>query len=161
MSTASRTDTLTRELVGAWSAFGPAYFKWLAAGQRETGISYARARVLKTLHHRGPQIMSAIRDELGVTARSVTALVDALEAEGLVRRTPHPSDRRATVIELTEAGLHTIEELRDAFVERAVELFARLPREDQEHLLRTLRRLARELTDLGGMDLRGCAGPFA
>jgi DNA-binding MarR family transcriptional regulator len=35
---------------------------------------------------------------------SVTNAVDRLEAQGLVRRSPHPSDRRATLAELTEAG---------------------------------------------------------
>jgi len=34
----------------------------------------------------------------------MTALVDSLEAEGLVRRKPHPTDRRATMVELTEDG---------------------------------------------------------
>ena len=35
---------------------------------------------------------------------SVTNIVDRLEADGLVRRTPHPSDRRATLVTITEAG---------------------------------------------------------
>jgi hypothetical protein len=35
---------------------------------------------------------------------SVTNIVDRLEADGLVRRTPHPSDRRATLVAITEAG---------------------------------------------------------
>ena len=34
----------------------------------------------------------------------MTALIDALEAEGLVRRAPHPTDRRATLVSLTKRG---------------------------------------------------------
>jgi DNA-binding MarR family transcriptional regulator len=43
-------------------------------------------------------------DRVGLSTRSVTALVDRLIEHDLARRTPHPSDRRAVVIELTPAG---------------------------------------------------------
>jgi DNA-binding MarR family transcriptional regulator len=51
--------------------------------------------------------MTSISDELGVTRPNVTALVDALEEEGLVRRKPRPTDRRATVIEMSGQGVQT------------------------------------------------------
>ena len=70
-------------------------------------------RLLGSLHCKGPQIMSSISDELGVTRRNVTALVDALEEEGLVRRKPHPTDRRATVIEMTDRGELTMDRVYD------------------------------------------------
>jgi DNA-binding MarR family transcriptional regulator len=35
---------------------------------------------------------------------SVTNAVDRLEAQGLARRTPHPTDRRATLVEITDDG---------------------------------------------------------
>ena len=44
---------------------------------------------------------------LEVMPRAVTAVVDGLDALGLVRRVEHPSDRRATVIELTARGTRT------------------------------------------------------
>src|ERR671913_2092512 len=91
-------------LVDEFAAFGPLYLKWVRSRLQDGGMTYARMRLLGTLHCNGPQIMSDISDELGVTRRNVTALVDALEEEGLVKRMPHPSDRRATVIELTEKG---------------------------------------------------------
>ncbi|WP_019629514.1 MarR family winged helix-turn-helix transcriptional regulator [Actinomadura atramentaria] len=47
---------------------------------------------------------------------SVKLTVDQLETAGLVRRTPHPSDRRATLVELTDAGRATA-----AAVNRALE----------------------------------------
>lgn len=157
MSTAS-DEPVTAELVDAWHAFAPAFFKWMSAAGAAEGLTFARVRVLKTLHHRGPQIMSGIRDELGVTARSVTALVDALESDDLVRRTPHPSDRRATVIELTAAGRGAVDGVHDVFVSRSTQVFGRLDDEDQQTLLRILRTLASELAELGGLDPRMCGG---
>jgi len=35
---------------------------------------------------------------------SVTNIIDRLEAQGLVRRSPHPTDGRTTLAEITEAG---------------------------------------------------------
>jgi DNA-binding MarR family transcriptional regulator len=41
----------------------------------------------------------------------VTGLVDALQAGGFVERRLHPSDRRATLVTLTELGTRTTTEM--------------------------------------------------
>jgi DNA-binding MarR family transcriptional regulator len=51
----------------------------------------------------GPQLR-ALAEQLHLTPRAVTAIVDGLEAEGLLERIPDPSDRRAVTARLTEAG---------------------------------------------------------
>lgn len=48
--------------------------------------------------------MRVIGSRLQVHPTSVTNAVDRLEAAGLVRREPHPSDRRATLVAITDAG---------------------------------------------------------
>ena len=101
-------------------------------------MTYARMRLLGALHCNGPQIMSSISDELGVTRRNVTALVDALEEEGLVRRKPHPTDRRATVIEMTDRGALTMDRAYDEHRIAVAELFAGLGEDDREELTRML-----------------------
>ena len=63
-----------------------------------------RLRLLSALRFGGPRRPHDLGGELGVTARNVTGLVDALEHDGLVERLPHPSDRRATLVRLTVAG---------------------------------------------------------
>lgn len=141
-------------------AFGPAYFKWVNARVRDSGVTFTRMKTLHALKCHGPQIMSSLRDELGVTARSVTALVDALEADDLVRRVPHPTDRRATIIELTEAGRATVHQQFEEHSMRAAEVFGRLADSDQRELLRLLHLLSAELTAMGvegGCDPRGRA----
>lgn len=140
--------------MSAFSAFGPAYFKWLHAGAREQGLSYARMRTLHALRCNGSQIMSSLRDELGVTARGVTGLVDALEAEDLARRVPHPTDRRATIVELTDRGRATAQGMFTAHAGRASALFARLDATDQRDLLRILHRLSAELAALEATEPR-------
>lgn len=49
--------------------------------------------------------MSELAKALDITQRRITALVDALEADGLVERQPHPTDGRSTIATLTKKGL--------------------------------------------------------
>lgn len=136
-------------LVDEFAAFGPSYLKWVRSRLQDCGLTYARMRLLGALHCKGPQIMSNISDELGVTRRNVTALVDALEDEGLVRRMPHPTDRRATVIELTEQGVETTDSMYSGYREDVAELFASLPEDDKRELIRLLGSLREALRGEG------------
>jgi DNA-binding MarR family transcriptional regulator len=43
-------------------------------------------------------------ERLMIHPTSVTNIVDRLEEQGLVARTPHPTDRRTTLCEITAAG---------------------------------------------------------
>lgn len=129
---------LSLRLVDEFAAFGPAYMKWVRSRMQEPGVSYARMRLLGALHCGGPKIMSSISDELGVTRRNITALVDGLEEEGLVRRLPHPTDRRATVIELTDEGGRTMDTLYDEHRRAVATLFDELSEEDRRELVRLL-----------------------
>lgn len=69
-----------------------------------TPLSPARVGVLWNLHHRGPLAQHELATALDVTPRNITGLVDALEQHGYVVRVPHPTDRRARVVELTPSG---------------------------------------------------------
>ena len=131
-------EDLRVRLVEEFAAFGPAYLRWVKSRLQEGGISYARMRLLSALHCKGPQIMSSLSEGLGVTPRNVTALVDALEQEGLVERQPHPTDRRATVIELTPRGAETCGSMYDEHRVAVSELFVGLSDNDQGELIRLL-----------------------
>ncbi|MDB5313062.1 MAG: MarR family transcriptional regulator [Gemmataceae bacterium] len=127
------------QLARTFGWFCPTYFKWVQGRFAESGISFARLRLLGAVHRGGPQIMSELGEELGVTARNVTALVDALEEEGLVRRVPHATDRRATVIELTAAGKGYGCRLAAGGQFNAIaEMFGELTPADRQELLRLM-----------------------
>ena len=108
-----------------WS-FGPAFQRWSESLMTEKGLSTQRLRILGSLYDRGPRIMSDLKEELGVTATNITALVDSLEKDGLVVRVPHPSDRRATVIELTEKAKEEKSLSCSGYKERVADLFSDL-----------------------------------
>lgn len=85
-------------------SFIGAFMRWSKSKAEESGPSLPRLRLLNTLHCEGPQKMADLADTLGVRPRSVTALVDGLEQDGVVRRAAHPTDRRVTMIELTDSA---------------------------------------------------------
>jgi DNA-binding MarR family transcriptional regulator len=135
-------EELRLRLAGEFAAFGPEYMRWVRACVPEGGPSYARMRLLGALRCGEVRIMSDLSGELGVTPRNVTALVDALEEEGLVRRRHHPTDRRATVVQLTERGTGACEGGGfEGHAEAVAALFGALSEGEARELLRLLGKL--------------------
>jgi DNA-binding MarR family transcriptional regulator len=58
-----------------------------------------------------------------LTRSGVTRLVDGLERDGLVARVSCPSDKRGTLIALTDNGLHKLQEAAGTHLEGVRELF--------------------------------------
>jgi DNA-binding MarR family transcriptional regulator len=73
----------------------------------ERGLTTSRAEVIYVLARDGALVQRELAQALGCTPRHITGLVDALQAGGFVERWPHPSDRRAVSVELTEHGTDT------------------------------------------------------
>ena len=77
------------------------------AALRPHGLTFARFEALVLLYfsRRRCLPMRVMGERLQLHPTSVTNIVDRLQADGLVRRLPHPTDRRATLVEITEEGL--------------------------------------------------------
>ncbi|MBS1984482.1 MAG: MarR family transcriptional regulator [Bdellovibrionales bacterium] len=133
------------QLVEMFWTFWPAFQRWTESQTTDKKLTPQRTRIMARLQDKGPQIMSELGEYLGVSATNVTELVDALEKEGLVARKPHPSDRRATVIEATKAGALVMNEGCTAYRERVGELFSPLSESDRKELLRLMHVLRNKL----------------
>jgi DNA-binding MarR family transcriptional regulator len=70
----------------------------------ERGLSRARATVVTYLHLHGAMRQRELAEALRVSPRNVTGLLDGLQATGFVTRSTHPTDRRATLVTLTDFG---------------------------------------------------------
>ena len=92
-------------------------------GLAERGLSVARAELLWRLLRLGPRTQRELSQDLRCTPRNVTGLVDALEGSGLVVRRPHPTDRRATLVALTDAGSQLAATMDAGYQGAAGELF--------------------------------------
>src|SRR5699024_7632845 len=73
---------------------------------RPHGLTFARYEMLMLLMFtkQGTLPMNKASARLQVHPTSITNVVDRLEAVGLVRRLKHPSDRRTTLVEITDEG---------------------------------------------------------
>lgn len=71
---------------------------------RPLGLTFARYQVLGMLRWAGPLTLGAVGHRLWITPATVTSAVDRLEKAGLSRRVAHPTDARATLVEITAKG---------------------------------------------------------
>ena len=144
-----RVDIPHRELVEASARFAHAFGRWLDAAGPD-GLRYPSLRVLESLHCDGASKMKTLADGLGLSARNLTTVADSLENDGLVRRVAHPTDRRATLLELTPAGQSAADE---SLAPRLVEigrLFDELTPEARRNLRDALTTLVEAMN-------RGCS----
>ena len=96
-------------------------------------------------NYEGGVRQKTLTEELRINPSSVSELVSKLESDGYVKRTVDPSDKRATLITLTELGEARSAELADERAEKMGKAFAKLTAEEKEQLLALLEKLtARE-----------------
>jgi len=141
MSRAMSKQERLNELVEAFTELGPAWVRWVNACLPTDAVSYARMRLLTALQCDGEQTMGRLATALGVTPRRITVLVEALEADGLVERHPHPTDGRSTLVTITDIG---VKQQALGWQQHQGEVglaFSDLPVEQQEQLLTISRSL--------------------
>jgi DNA-binding MarR family transcriptional regulator len=110
----------------------------MTASLARDGLTTSRAHLLWVLRETGPTTQRVLAEALGVSARNVTGLVDALEETGFVTREPHPTDRRATLVTCTERGARVTAEMAAGQQELAGLLFGQLRAQDLASLNRSL-----------------------
>jgi DNA-binding MarR family transcriptional regulator len=115
---------------------------------RPFDVTFARYEVLMLLYlsRRRSLPMRTIGSRLQVHQTSVTNAVDRLEEAGLVVRRPHPTDRRATLVELTKAGA-TLAERATAALNAQVFADPGLSPSSVTSLVSVLRRMRRDAGD--------------
>jgi DNA-binding MarR family transcriptional regulator len=116
------------------------------------GISFGRSRAVRRLARRSMS-MREFADAMGIDPPNATAVVDDLESLGLVRRTPHPTDRRAKILEATRKG-KDLARRADAILGTPPPALSALSTEDIETLHRILERAATETSDRDGRPKR-------
>ena len=127
-------------LAAAAASFSDTWHRWSGRRAVEAGANVTRLRLLHLVRCHGPQKMADLADSLDVTPRSVTALVDGLEHEELVRRVPHATDRRVTLVELACDGDRIAAQML-AYKASLATLFMDLPETDRGTLMRLLVQL--------------------
>lgn len=128
------TSKLIRQLMDRWAD--------------KHGLSEGRLHVLWTLKATPDRQLplGELADQLEVTPRNVTGLIDHLERDGLVERIDDPDDRRLTYARLTHAGAKRLEGMREQGLEWQVKIATGLSIEELDQLRHACLRLIENMT---------------
>lgn len=104
-------------------------------------VTPSQSRAVSVLARHGQMRPGELATHLRIAPRSATEVVDGLEESGLVLRRPHPDDRRATLVELTDRGIEVAGAIRAGRAAEAESYFGALSDADRVELSRILRTL--------------------
>jgi DNA-binding MarR family transcriptional regulator len=105
------------------------------------GLHPGQEALLLELARTGPMIQAQLSEALGVEPPSVTLMTRKLEASGHVRRKPVPSDKRASIVELTDSGEALADRVKHLWCALAEETVTGLPAQTVAELPGVLRTL--------------------
>lgn len=105
------------------------------------GIDGRELGVLLALAGREPVSQQQAAQRLGIDRTTMVALLDALEGKGLVARQPHAEDRRRNMVELTDAGRHTLRRATKASDDAEREFLTGLNPQAAQQLRNSLRAI--------------------
>ena len=103
-----------------------------------------RFDVMAALYRRRDGVtMSELSRMLLVSNGNATAVVDRLEADGMVRRTPSDTDRRTVYVALTLEGIAAFEAMATGHEAEVDKLFAGVTEADLDALTEILKRMGK------------------
>lgn len=108
------------------------------------GLQHGEFDVLATLRRSGERdglTPTALFEAAMMSSGGMTARIDRLEKAGLVERRPHPGDRRATLVRLTDKGFTLIDAIMPSHQDTAREALSGLSVDEQKTLNALLARL--------------------
>jgi len=91
------------------------------------GLTAAEINALANLADDRQRTVAELSAAVGAKSSTLTGILDRLERRDLVRRQPHPTDRRAFLVVLTEPGGRAADEIWRAITDLEHRLLAGLP----------------------------------
>ncbi|MCI4592693.1 MarR family transcriptional regulator [Sphingobium sp. BYY-5] len=107
-----------------------------------TGQSRSRWQTLFVLNVATPPVTTSLLSaRLAIQWPPLVRTLNSLEADGLIRRTENPNDKRSRYIEITPAGMAVVEQVQPALSEIRSSVFADLSEEDMRLGIRLLEQI--------------------
>jgi DNA-binding MarR family transcriptional regulator len=109
-------------------------------------------RMLGALRRSGPPYRRSpgqLASEMGLSSGAMTNRLDRMEAAGLIRRQPDPSDRRGQQVTLTDAGWQAWQTSTDAQATKEALIASALTPDEKEQLNVLLRRFLISFEQVG------------
>ena len=127
----------------------------LSAGLVPVGITQGQLSVLEALLHLGPMSQGELGRKLLRSNPNMTAVIDNLERDGLVRRERSAEDRRVVRVSLTTEGEKVIREVFPGHAARVTECFSPLTAPEQEQLGALCKKLGLGIATLAPLSSEG------
>ena len=106
------------------------------------GVEPRTYAVLKALIEDDGQSQRQLSTQLGIHRNVMVAIIDKLETQGLAKRMPHPDDRRAFAVTLTEKARKLLPALDAQGHAQEDEITASLSAAERKTVLRDLQRMS-------------------
>lgn len=139
------TDPSRESLVEQFPRVTRAMRRRLAGLLQPFDLSPHQARALRVVCRQEGSRLSDVAESLRIAPRSATEVIDVLQCRGYVERTPHPHDRRATLVVATPAGREVRAKIDKARHDDAEGFFAVLSDHERASLKRILSKLQGDL----------------
>jgi DNA-binding MarR family transcriptional regulator len=104
------------------------------------GLTTALFALLNVLGTREGAIQQELGAAMGIDPSTMVSLIDQLEAAGLAKRRPRPTDRRAREVAITPKGRRVLEQARELAAQVEVDVLGGLSAAERRQLLALLRR---------------------
>jgi DNA-binding MarR family transcriptional regulator len=104
------------------------------------GLTTALFALLNVLGTREGAIQQELGAAMGIDPSTMVSLIDQLEAAGLAKRRPRPTDRRAREIAITPKGRRVLEQARERAIQVEADVLSGLSGAERAQLLALLRR---------------------
>jgi DNA-binding MarR family transcriptional regulator len=110
------------------------------------GLTSGRFALLMILRHEPLRELSCseLAKRAQVTRATMTQFIDSLEKEQFIKRVDDPSDRRATLIQLTPKAETVLKKIMPEHLRRLAEVTSMLSRAELKELFRLMSKLVRE-----------------
>jgi DNA-binding MarR family transcriptional regulator len=137
------------DLVASCRAFHAAIDNLDAAAADRLGISRNDLRGLNAIE-RGAESPKDLVAALNLTSGSITAMLDRLERKDLIRRRPHPVDRRGLIIEIQPHVFKQLAPIYRTFGEAVANLSDKRASEDVAVIIDAMRDLTHLANTIAG-----------
>jgi DNA-binding MarR family transcriptional regulator len=132
--TSSTRESAIEAILSDLEGLGRQFAAWHSSDFVGIDITMSQAKVLHCAAVRPGASISWLAQRLGVTAPTMSGLVERLVDHRLVERVEDPHDRRVVMVNLTAEGWAEIDRFRDVGLTRFRQLIERLDDSELEHL---------------------------
>lgn len=138
-------DQQLEQFVDCFQAIGRYMKRNQWKNQNATEITKTQWLILRFLWKHDSCTIGQLAERLEVRSSSMSQMIDRLELAGMVFRKPDQHDARSRVVALTDAGRETITKMKDAQVDMLSGPFNQLTSEEQDTLVKILKKMTKDL----------------